>query len=189
MIRLAKLLSQKTLSDKYGKKIVVDTIKLPDETVDDWTYFICQPGAIIVSLTSDFKIILVKQYRYTLKSFVYENPAGSCHPNQSFESTAKQELLEETGYKASKLISLGTFYDLPNETNHQSQTFLALDCQLKETPKLDNEAEIYEELSVEIHPFFEIYNSLGQKNSIIKSSEHIAALFLAHRYLSSHHLL
>jgi ADP-ribose pyrophosphatase len=189
MIRLAKLLSQKILSNKYGKKSVVDSIKLPNGKVYDWTYFICQPGAIIVSLTSDKKIILVKQYRYTLKSFTYENPAGSCHQNQSPESTATQELLEETGYVAPKLISLGSYYDLPNETNHQSQTFLALDCQLKETPKLDNEAEIYEELSIEIHPFLEIYNSLGQQNSLIKSSEHVAAIFLAHRYLTSKNLL
>lgn len=189
MIRLAHLLSQKVISDKHGKKLVVDAIKLSDGTVEDWTYFICQPGAIIVSLTADKKIILIKQYRYTLKSFTYENPAGSCHPNQSSKSTAKQELLEETGYVSPNLISLGTYYDLPNETDHHSQTFLALNCQLKETPKLDDEAEKYEELSVEIHDFKKVFSSLGTKSCLIKSSEHVAAIFLAHRYLSTHGLL
>ena len=189
MIRLSKLLSQKVIFNKYGKKLVVDTVKLLDGTTGDWTYFICQPGVIIVSLTPGLKIILVKQYRYTLKTFTYENPAGGCHPNQMLKSAAKQELLEETSYVAPKIISLGTYYDLPSETNHQSQTFLALNCRLIETPKLDNEAEIYEELSVETHSFLDIFNSLGQKNSLIKSSEHTAAIFLAHRYLSSRHLL
>lgn len=169
--------------------MIVDDIELSDGTRGFWAYVSARPGVIIVALDKNKNLILVRQYRYTLKDFTYENPAGASDGDERPETTAKRELFEETGYKSTNFVNLGEYNDLPNETDHHCKMFLAIDCVFDSTPTLDPFAEKYAEMSVEIHPFLEIFNSLGQPSSLIKSSEHTAAIFLAHRYLTSHGLL
>lgn len=188
-MRQAKLIKRDILFDKYGKKFIVDNLEQLDGKPDFWAYVSAPRGSIIVAIDKDKNLILVHQYRYTLKDFTYENPAGAADSNENLLETAKRELFEETGYKSDQLINLGNYHDLPNETDHQCQIFLALNCQFIQKPALDPFSEIYCEMTTELHPFIDIYNSLGQETSLIKSSEHTAAIFLAHRYLSTHNLL
>lgn len=188
-MRNSKLISREILFDKYGKKFIVDNLEMPDGKKDFWAYVSGPAGSIIVALDKDKNLILVKQYRYTLKDFSYENPAGAADKNETFLDAAKRELLEETGYKSEKYIDLGNYYSLTNETDHHCQIFLALDCQFISTPLLDSYIEKYAELTSELHPFMEIYSSLGRPDSLIKDTGQVAATFLAHRYLSDHNLL
>jgi len=189
MIRLAKLLSQKIFSDTYGKKITVDTIKMSDGLRTDWAYIDCPPSVIVVALDQNKNILLISQYRYTIKNQVTENIAGGIKTGKTQLQTAKAELFEESGYQSKKFINLGQYYDLPNETNHFCTIFLALNCRQVSLPVLDDEEEKNLNLKLIKHPFLGIYNSLGTRSCPIKSSEHVAAVFLAHRYLSSHRLL
>ncbi|MDO5336120.1 MAG: NUDIX hydrolase [Eubacteriales bacterium] len=43
------------------------------------------------------KVVLVRQYRYTLGDYIYEFPAGLVEPGEEFHSAAVRELKEETG--------------------------------------------------------------------------------------------
>lgn len=184
-----KLIKQDILFEKYGKKFIYDHLEHFDGQSDFWAYVSSPTGVIIVALDKDKNIVLVRQYRYTHKVFSYENPAGSADKkDKDFLSTAKRELLEETGYQSDNYIDLGIYDDLPGETDHHCQMFLALNCQYVTPPSLDP-SEKYFEMSVELHPFLDIYNSLGKDTSLVKGTEHIAALFLAHKYLSDHNLL
>jgi len=189
MIRLAKLLSRKILFKNYSKKFVVDKLKMTNGISGEWAYVDCTPGVTVVALDKDQNLILVSQYRYTTKSRVTENVAGGIEFGDDPLLTAQKELIEESGYQSETFIDLGQYYDLPNETNHFCTIFLALNCHQISLPTLDSDGEKYFEMKVEKHPFMEIYNSLGTPSCLIKSSEHTAAIFLAHRYLSSHHLL
>ena len=188
-MRQAKLIKREILFDKYGKKFIVDNLEQLDGKPDFWAYVSSPPGSIIVALDKDKNLILVRQFRYTLKEFTYENPAGAKDENESFLDTAKRELFEETGYQSKDFISLGNYHDLPNETCHKAEIFLALNCQFISKPALDPFSEIYCEMTIELHPFKKIYESLGKKDSLIQSSEHTAAIFLAHKYLLTKKLL
>ncbi len=70
---------------------------------------VSQPDYIaIVALTPSGQIPLVRQFRPAIERFTWELPAGLLDPGEAPEDTAKRELLEETGYPALKLVSLGT---------------------------------------------------------------------------------
>ena len=61
----------------------------------------------IFAVTPEKELVLAKQYRYPLESYVVELPAGlSDKPGESLEKAARRELLEETGYKAGEMIEI-----------------------------------------------------------------------------------
>ena len=56
-------------------------------------------GVIIYSLYGEKKdrVVLIRQYRYTIGDYIYEFPAGLVEKGESFSEGAVRELKEETG--------------------------------------------------------------------------------------------
>jgi len=65
-------------------------------------------GAVVIAaLTKERELILERNWRAPLESFVIQLPAGlSDKEGENEEEVARRELLEETGYKAEKLIPI-----------------------------------------------------------------------------------
>lgn len=62
-------------------------------------------GVIIYSIYGEKrdKVVLIRQYRYTLDDYIYEFPAGLVEPGEDFHEGAVRELYEETGLKLEPL--------------------------------------------------------------------------------------
>ena len=62
-------------------------------------------GVIIYSIYGEKKdkVVLVRQYRYTLGDYIYEFPAGLVEPGEDFHEGAVREMYEETGLKLEPL--------------------------------------------------------------------------------------
>lgn len=72
------------------------------------------PGAaLVVPFLSKDKIIMLRQLRPVIKSYIYELPAGTLGRNESPLSCARREIIEETGYSAKKFTFLGKIYPVP----------------------------------------------------------------------------
>lgn len=58
-------------------------------------------GVIIYSVYGEKhdKVVLIRQYRYTIGGYIYEFPAGLVEPGEDFHEGAARELYEETGLK------------------------------------------------------------------------------------------
>lgn len=56
-------------------------------------------GVMIIPLTENDEIVLLKQYRPAIGDYLYELPAGIVDPGESIEEAARRELFEETGLK------------------------------------------------------------------------------------------
>ena len=79
-----------------AKSIEQMTIKTRENTPD---------GVIIYSLYGEKrdKVVLVRQYRYTIGDYIYEFPAGLVEPDEEFHEGAVREMHEETGLKFTPL--------------------------------------------------------------------------------------
>jgi len=64
-------------------------------------------AVVIIPLTKERELILERNWRIPLESFIIQFPAGlSDREGEKEEDTARRELLEETGYLAKRLIPI-----------------------------------------------------------------------------------
>jgi len=91
------------------------------------------PGAALAVpfLTKD-KIILLRQLRPVINSYIYELPAGTLDKKESALSCAKREIIEETGYSAEKFTKLGEIYPVPGYSTEKIIIFKAEGLRKKE---------------------------------------------------------
>lgn len=71
----------------------------------------CTGIVVVIAMTQERKVLLIKQYRPPVKKFCIEFPAGLVNDRglktkESMASAAKRELLEETGYKAGRMVKI-----------------------------------------------------------------------------------
>jgi ADP-ribose pyrophosphatase len=105
-----KELSSEIAYDGGFLKVRKDTVSLPDGTIST-REFISHPGAsMVIPVTTEGKLIMIRQFRYPLKKVFVEFPAGKIDKGEEPLKTAQRELLEETGYIASDYKHLVTFH-------------------------------------------------------------------------------
>lgn len=87
------------------------------------------PGAVVVvPLTGEGKVMMVRQFRAAIGDDLLEVPAGKRDVDgEAAEATAARELAEEVGRKAGRLELLGRFYNSPGFSDELSWCYLALD--------------------------------------------------------------
>lgn len=86
------------------------------------------PGAsAIVPLTSDGQVVMLKQYRHAIGTFIWEIPAGTFDGKEDPLVCARRELTEETGFQADTWERLGAVTPVPGYSDECIQLYLARD--------------------------------------------------------------
>jgi 8-oxo-dGTP pyrophosphatase MutT (NUDIX family) len=80
---------------------------------------------VMVAVTPAGNVILEKQFRPPMGRDVIELPAGLVEPDESMETAAKRELIEETGWEAKKIAFLA---EGPISTGASTETLRAYLC-------------------------------------------------------------
>ncbi|MFC1976941.1 NUDIX hydrolase [Chloroflexota bacterium] len=85
---------------------------------------------VIIALTKQKELILERQWRAPLESYIIQCPAGLMDvQGESEEDAARRELLEETGYLAKELIPIVTLPLSPMLVDSYGTHFLAPDVE------------------------------------------------------------
>ena len=135
-------------------------------------------GAVLAAVTSEGKLVMVRQYRKPAGRVMLEVPAGKIDPGEKPEVTAARELKEETGYTAGKVEYLMDFYPSVGYSEEVLYLYLCTDLTPGETNFDENEAIDIEEYEIdelcgmvmrgEIHDAKTIIAILAVKNLLSK---------------------
>ena len=156
--------------------LVRENVTLENGTTTD-VEFIEHPGAAaIIPMLSDTRVVLLKQYRHALKSYIWEIPAGTLDPQEEIISCAKRELTEETGYSAAQWHRLGEITPVPGYSDERIHIFLATDLQ-----PTDRHLDADEVIEVKEVDFSKALEMIGDGQ--IQDAKSIAGLFLASAWL------
>lgn len=112
-------------------------------------------GAVIVPVTEDGSVVMVKQYRKAAGRVMLEVPAGKIDPGEDHFTTAVRELKEETGYTADKVEYLTTMYPSVGYSEEKLYIYLCTGLTPGETDPDENEAIDVVEL-----PLDQIYRTI-----------------------------
>ena len=96
-------------------------------------------GVAIAALVDNDKMVLVRQFRKAAEQVLLEIPAGKIEKGELPEKTAVRELKEETGYTASEMKHLFTFYSSPGFSSEKIYLYLAKDLVSGEAEPDENE--------------------------------------------------
>lgn len=130
----------------YEGKVVglrVDTVRLPDG--QETTREVVEHGesVAIVPVDAEGNVILVRQYRKAVGRILLEVPAGSVEEGEDPEACARRELLEETGYTASHIEPIASFYTTPGFCTERMHAYLATGLMPGEAqPEFDEQIEV-----------------------------------------------
>ena len=126
-----KIISQEIFKGRV-LHLVRDTVELPNGRIT--TREVARhPGAVlVVPLTEDNEVVMVRQYRYPFQQVLLEVPAGKLDPGEAPEACARRELSEETGVEAGKLMYLGEYLSSVAILDERIHMYLARDLIFRE---------------------------------------------------------
>lgn len=169
------LRSELALDSKYFK-VRKDIVELPSGEKKEWTYWDSPDSAMVLGMTDDKKLAMIKQYRYMVDNNVIEFPSGYNQSAESIEESARREFEEETGYTCDSLIKLGAFYETYGQLNRKIHLFFAKDiCKLDQ--KIDSNDYVPEDIEVVLVDFDSAVE-MALKNEIVAMGSALAILLL-----------
>lgn len=169
-----KMIKRKKVFDSNFLKVYQDTIQLPSGVViDDYTLTQKPDVVMIVAITKDNKIILIKEYEHGAGKILMTLPSGHVKQVEDIIEAARRELMEETGYGNGRFSFLGNLYEYPSKDLHRVLVVRAENVE----PIKDTQHEITETIQIRLTPVNEIKNLV--RNNKLQVSSVLASLALS----------
>ena len=113
-----------------------DQVRWPDGRVAPYAYIQSAGAVWVVPVTADGKIVLIRQFRYTLDDWCWEVPAGGLDdPTDSPLDLAKRELAEEVGGESDDWRYVGSYRPGVSIIDEICHIVLARDVRLNREPQ------------------------------------------------------
>lgn len=163
-------------------RIREDEVELEGGKKIQYAYAERGPAVVIVSVTKNGEMILLRQYRYAVDQWCLEVPAGGTHDsgNASLEEVARNELREEVGGTVGKLTHVDFFYTAPGMSDEKCHVFLAEEVELSKEQK----TEAGETIEIQLVPVAKAMELA--RNGAIKTAPCAMAIFFCEALLAKY---
>lgn len=121
--------SRKILNSGDGKTVFMelyeDKVKTSKGHVITYTRYLSSDVVIVVPFLDNERLVMIRQYRYPLDKVLLEFPAGHVEGTEDPLETARRELEEETGYRASSVVPIYRYHPSVSRSNQTVHVFKA----------------------------------------------------------------
>lgn len=131
-------LSSELLHERKYVRFMRDMVTV-GEVKKDYSYMDVDDSVGIVALNEKGEVSLVGQWRYPIKEYHWEIPAGMCEAGESPLENAKRELMEEAGVSAAKWTRLGSYQMDASKMRQQNTLFLAEELTVGDNAPMEDE--------------------------------------------------
>lgn len=173
-----RVISEKRIFEGKVIDLSLRQARLTDGTVVNREVVVNKGAVVIVPLTKNNEVRLLRQYRAAAEQWLIELPAGGLEPGEDPDLAAPRELLEETGDQAATWHKLGGFYSAPGILTEFLELYLAID--LIPGP---NNLEFDEHIELLTVPWAEVVEMIRRRE--IEDAKTIAGLMVAGLHLGS----
>jgi 8-oxo-dGTP pyrophosphatase MutT (NUDIX family) len=153
-----------------------DEIELPDGTrVGNYYVRESRGFSIVLAVTPDQRVVLVRQYKHGIAETVLELPAGAIDPGESPAACARRELAEETGYVGAppEPEHLASFILDPTSSTTRYHLYLVREAK----PLIAQSFDQLEEIEVELVTFEELRRLV--RDGTIAVGAHVGSIYFA----------
>jgi ADP-ribose diphosphatase len=109
----ASLLASQRVYEGRIFDVTVDRVRLPHGREATLEVVRHEGSVVLIPVTEDGKLLLVRQYRHAVGRFLWELPAGSLETGEDPEAAAVRECQEEIGLIPGRVERLQTLFPTP----------------------------------------------------------------------------
>jgi len=111
--------------------------ELPTKKQSDYYFVRGNPVAAVLGITSNKKVVLVRQYRPAIGKYMLDIPGGGVEDGEDVKKAAVREFMEETGYGLKNVKKLTKFYYDSGKSSKYSTIFVGQVIAKRISPKKD----------------------------------------------------
>ena len=124
---MEKQISTRQVYDGSAISLRIDGVRKPNGKTTTRDVVEHADCIVAVPVDEDNNVLLVRQFRYPVDSYLLEAPAGGVEPGEDILDCVRRELQEEIGYEPGTIEKLGGFYSIPGYGTEYLYAYLARD--------------------------------------------------------------
>ena len=127
----------------------VETERFPNGTEHKVEIVRHRPCVVLIPIQDDGRVVLIKQYRPSVKRDLWELPAGSIDPGESPDEAAARECEEEIGMAPHHLERLASLFPAPGYCDEEMIFFRAAELR---PPAPDSRHQPDDDEDIQVNP-------------------------------------
>jgi ADP-ribose pyrophosphatase len=127
----------------------VEQVTLPDGRAHEIATIRHAPCVVLIPVLDDGRLVLIRQYRHSVRRVLWELPAGSIDPGEAPEAAAFRECEEETALAPSRVERLAMMFPAPGYCDEEMMFFKVTGLH---APAADSTHKPDEDEDISVHP-------------------------------------